>query len=129
MMQDRTVVKRTIAPLLLATFGPLLTSIALASPPGANGAEAGHSTEVPIERNAPALPGHPLSSVVVTQCNLLVVVYMTMPDGKLLRFDSTASLPAEKLLSMAYTATRSERVEVSCQDTGIVGFEQPTTRM
>jgi hypothetical protein len=25
---------------------------------------------------------------------------------------------------MAYTATRSERVEVSCNDTGAVGYEQ-----
>jgi hypothetical protein len=123
-------VKRTIAPLLLATSGLLVTSIAAAGPASAKiDAAVGHPTEVPVEANAPALPGHPVSSVVVTQCNLLVVVYMTMPDGKLLRFDSTASLPADQLLSMAYTATRSERVEVSCQDTGAVGYEQPTTRM
>ena len=81
-------------------------------------------TEVAKEKDAPAVPGHPLTSVVVTQCNLIVAVYMTMPDGKLLRFDSTASVPADQLLQMAYTATRSERVEVSCNDSGAVGYEK-----
>ena len=80
-------------------------------------------TEVPIEKNAPGVPGHPLTSVVVTQCNMIVAVYMTMQDGKLLRFDSTASVPAQRLVEMAYTATRSERVEVSCNETGAVGYE------
>lgn len=83
-----------------------------------------HRTEVEVEKNAPALQGHPLTSVVVTQCNLIVAVYMTMPDGKLLRFDSSANVPAEQLLEMAYTATRSERVEVSCNDAGTVGYEK-----
>jgi hypothetical protein len=81
-------------------------------------------TEVPIEKEALPLAGHPLTSVVVTQCNLIVAVYMTMPDGKLLRFDHSASVPAEQLLQMAYTATRSERVEVSCNDAGAVGYEK-----
>lgn len=81
-------------------------------------------TEVPVEKEAPPLTGHPLTSVVVTQCNLIVAVYMTMPDGKLLRFDHSASVPAEQLLQMAYTATRSERVEVSCNDAGAVGYEK-----
>jgi hypothetical protein len=83
-----------------------------------------HRTEVTPEKDAPAVPGHPLTSVVVTQCNLIVAVYLTMPDGSLLRFDSSASVPADKLLEMAYTATRSERVEVSCNDNGAVGYEK-----
>ena len=83
-----------------------------------------HRTEVAPEKNAPAVPGHPLTSVVVTQCNLLVAVYMTMPDGSLLRFDSSASVPADQLLQMAYSATRSERVEVSCNENGAVGYEK-----
>lgn len=83
-----------------------------------------HRTEVAPEKEAPAVPGHPLTSVVVTQCNLIVAVYLTMPDGSLLRFDSSASVPADQLLQMAYTATRSERVEVSCNDTGAVGYEK-----
>jgi hypothetical protein len=81
-------------------------------------------TEIAVEKEAPAVPGHPLTSVVVTQCNLLVAVYMTMPDGKLLRFDSSAAVSADQLLQMAYTATRSERVEVSCNDAGAVGYEK-----
>jgi hypothetical protein len=83
-----------------------------------------HVTEVPIEKAAPPLQGHPLTSVVVTQCNLIVAVYMTMPDGRLLRYDHSASISVDQLLDMAYTATRSERVEVSCNDTGAVGYEK-----
>jgi hypothetical protein len=82
-------------------------------------------TEVPVEKNAPSIQGHPLTSVVVTQCNLIVAVYMTMEDGRLLRFDHGASVPADQLLQMAYAATRSERVEVSCNDAdGVVGYEK-----
>ncbi len=83
-----------------------------------------HRTEVPVEKDAPDMPGHPLTSVVITQCNLIVAVYMTMADGSLLRFDSSASVPPDQLLQMAYTATRSERVEVSCNDSGAVGYEK-----
>lgn len=84
-----------------------------------------HRTEVPVEKNAPAVQGHPLTSVVVTQCNLIVAVYLTMADGSLLRFDSSAAVPADQLMQMAYTATRSERVEVSCNDAGgAVGYEK-----
>jgi hypothetical protein len=81
-------------------------------------------TEVPIEKSAPQVEGHPLTSVVVTQCNLIVAVYMTMPDGRLLRFDKSAEIPSEQLMSMAYSATRSERVEVSCTQTGAAGYEK-----
>jgi hypothetical protein len=72
--------------------------------------------------------GHPLTSVVVTQCNLIVAVYMTMPDGRLVRFDHNADIPADQLVNMAYTAVRSERVEVSCESAGAVGYEthEPT---
>jgi hypothetical protein len=81
-------------------------------------------TEVPVEKNAPQVEGRPLTSVVVTQCNLMVAVYMTMQDGRLLRFDNSAGVQADKLLEMAYTANRSERVEVSCEDRGIDGYEK-----
>lgn len=83
-----------------------------------------HAKEVPIEKNAPPVRGHPLTAVVVTQCNLLVAVYLTMPDGRLLRYDSSASVPADRLVQMAYTATRSERVEVSCKSRGAAGYER-----
>ncbi len=83
-------------------------------------------TEIPLQKDAPQLEGHPLTAVVVTQCNLIVAVYMTMADGRLLRFDQTNSeqISSDKLLTMAYGATRSERVEVSCNDEGAVGFEK-----
>jgi hypothetical protein len=73
--------------------------------------------------------GHQLSSVVITQCNMIVAVYVTMPDGRLLRFDQSAGVPADKMISMAYTATRSERVEVACESNGVgvVGYEKHDT--
>ena len=83
-----------------------------------------HVTEVPVEKDAPKVEGHPLTSIVVTQCNLIVAVYMTMPDGRLLRFDKSAAVPSAQLMTMAYSATRSERVEVSCNDTGAAGYEK-----
>jgi hypothetical protein len=86
--------------------------------------QVAHVTEVPLEKEAPPMEGHPLTSVVVTQCNLIVAVYMTMPDGRLLRFDKSTALPSEQLMTMAYSATRSERVEVSCNDAGAAGYEK-----
>lgn len=80
--------------------------------------------EVPVEKDAPKVEGHPLTSVVVTQCGLLVAAYLTMPDGRLLRFDKSANLAVNELMNMAYSAERSERVEVSCSDVGAVGFEK-----
>ena len=114
----------------LSTANPAPRAGSVASYPAAGVGSAAEvmrvaqRTEVAAEKDAPAVAGHPLTSVVVTQCNLIVAVYMTMPDGKLLRFDSTASVPADQLLQMAYTATRSERVEVSCKDAGAVGYEK-----
>lgn len=86
--------------------------------------QVAHLTEVPVEKDAAKVEGHPLTSVVVTQCNLIVAVYMTMPDGRLLRFDKSASVPSEQLMTLAYSATRSERVEVSCNDLGAAGYEK-----
>jgi hypothetical protein len=48
---------------------------------------------------------------------------MTMPDGRLLRFDRSADIPADQLVSTAYAALRSERVEVSCEGVGAAGYE------
>jgi len=82
------------------------------------------AAEVPIELNAPKVEGHPVTSVVVTQCNLIVVVYMTMSDGRLIRLDKSNKLPADQLMQLAYSAVRSERVEVSCNERGGVGYER-----
>jgi hypothetical protein len=83
-----------------------------------------HVAEIPVSKDAPKVEGHPLTSVVVTQCNLIVAVYMTMPDGRLLRFDKSAEVPSDQLMNMAYSATRSERVEVSCNEMGAAGYEK-----
>jgi hypothetical protein len=81
-------------------------------------------TEIPLDKDATTMPGHPLTSVIVTQCNLIVAVYMTMPDGRLLRFDKATAIPSEQLMNMAQSASRSERVEVSCNDNGVEGYEK-----
>jgi hypothetical protein len=83
-----------------------------------------HGTELGTDKDAPIVEGHPLTSVVVTQCNLVVAVYMTMPDGRFLRFDQKANISAEELVTVAYSATHSERVEVSCEGTGLVAYEK-----
>jgi hypothetical protein len=83
-----------------------------------------HGTELGTDKDAPVVEGHPLTSVVVTQCNLVVAVYMTMPDGRFLRFDQKANVSAEELVTIAYSATHSERVEVSCEGTGLVAYEK-----
>jgi hypothetical protein len=94
---------------------------------GEDCAKPGHAPEgadIGETKDAPAIAGKPLTAVVVTQCNLVVAVYMTMPDGRLLRFDQRSRVPAEDLVGIAYTATRSERVEVSCEGTGTKGYEK-----
>lgn len=113
----------TTAPAASNASDTTATSAGIAASSTARVLSVAHKAEVPVEKNAPATPGHPLTSVVVTQCNLIVAVYLTMPDGRLLRFDKSADIPADQLLSMAYTAVRSERVEVSCEQTGAVGYE------
>ena len=98
-----------------APLGALLAAVSVAQ-----------AAEVSENTDATAVEGHPMTSVVITQCNLIVAVYLTMPDGKLLRFDKTSSVPADKMITMAYSATRSERVEVACESNGIgvVGYEK-----
>lgn len=94
-------------------------------------ASLAHATEVPAEKTGlESIEGRPLTSVVITQCNLIVAVYVTMPDGKLHRFDKSDDVPADKMLSMAYSAARSERVEVACESkggVGVVGYEKHGT--
>lgn len=87
-------------------------------------ANAAAPVEVPIEKEAPKIEGHPVTSVVVTQCNLIVAVYMTMPDGRLLRFDKSTAMASDQLMTMAYSAIRSERIEVSCNASGAIGTER-----
>ena len=98
-----------------ASLGALLVAASIAQ-----------AAEVAENTDATQIEGHPLTSVVITQCNLIVAVYMTMPDGKLLRFDKSSSIDADKMITMAYSATRSERVEVACESNGIgaVGYEK-----
>lgn len=80
--------------------------------------------DVTPNKEAVVVDGRPLTAVVVTQCNGLLAVYMTMPDGRLLRFDKSSGLPWSKLLQAASTAVRSERIEVSCEGLGVKGYEE-----
>jgi hypothetical protein len=125
-MNRPTLLAATITLVTLAGQAPAQQAALINSEPttGGRATPVAHLTEVPVEKDAPKVEGHPLTSVVVTQCNLIVAVYMTMPDGRLLRFDKSAAVPSEQLMTMAYSATRSERVEVSCNDTGAAGYEK-----
>jgi len=99
-----------------ATLFSMLAILTLAVAAGA---------EVPRDPQAPALvEGHPLTSVVITQCNLILAVYVTTDDGKLHRFDVQDKVPLEALMRLAYSAARSERIEVECHENGVHGFEQ-----
>lgn len=86
---------------------------------------AAWATEVPVDtaNTAATIDGHPLTSVVVTQCNLIVAVYVTMQDGRLVRFDKNSNVASDELIRMAHSAPRSERVEVSCNGTGAEGYQ------
>lgn len=72
--------------------------------------------EIPTLLNAPTVDGHPLTSVVVTACNAIVVIYLTMPDGKLIRIDPTSKMDWGSALTAASTATRSEQVAIPCAE-------------
>jgi hypothetical protein len=90
-----------------------------------NGRDA-PASEVAQNPEVDVKEGQPLTAVVVTQCNLVVAVYFTMQDGKLIRFDKNAgsSIKAEDLVSLAYnSAKRSERVEVGCDTQGLKATE------
>jgi hypothetical protein len=90
-----------------------------------NGAHA-PASEVAPNPEVKVREGQPLTAVVVTQCNLVVAVYFTMQDGKLIRFDKNAgsSIKAEDLVDLAYnSAKRSERVEVGCDTPGVAATE------
>jgi hypothetical protein len=71
---------------------PRLLGIPENIPPYEGPSRSGAPHDSPIDLSAP-----PLTSVVVTQCGILIAAYITLDDGTLLRFD------------------RSERVEVSCE--------------
>lgn len=67
------------------------------------------------------IEGQPLTAVVVTQCNLIEAVYLTMPDGKLLRFSASQlrKIPAGDLVGFVYTRAKvSERIETDCRGAG-----------
>jgi len=114
----------SIARIVSAALAAPILSVNAAESTSTHVTQVAHAVEVPVDKNALSVKGHPLTSVVVTQCNLIVAVYMTMPDGRLLRFDKSAGVPSQQLMTMAYSAPRSERVEVSCNDTGAAGYEQ-----
>lgn len=77
-------------------------------------AQGADPVSVPANDHAPLLTTKPLSAVVITQCSLLIAVYLTMPDGRLLRFTEKSGVALADLLDMAYAATRSENADIPC---------------
>jgi hypothetical protein len=123
MYRSASIIRIVSAALAASTLPAFVNTASAAQPTSAPVTQVAHAVEVPVDKSALSVEGHPLTSVVVTQCNLIVAVYMTMPDGRLLRFDKSAGVPSQQLMTMAYSAPRSERVEVSCNDTGAAGYE------
>lgn len=80
----------------------------------------------PVIEKPELINGAPITAVIVTQCNLLWAVYVTMSDGRLLRFDQTAKVASEQLLELAMTATRSQRIEVACSASEDTKLEKST---
>lgn len=69
---------------------------------------------IPAQQMRERIQGAPLTAVAITQCGLLVAVYVTMPDGRLIRIDRTNKLPVDQVIALADSAGRSERIEVNC---------------
>jgi len=73
-----------------------------------------YSQEIKPNYDGPEIPEQPLTAVVITQCNGLVVAMITTHDGRLIAFDKTSGLPASDVLVLAAKAKISQRVEVAC---------------
>lgn len=78
------------------------------------------------EQADPALAVDALSGVLITQCNQVVAAYVTLNDGRLVRFDvrDQQALSATALEALVYSSRVSERVEFSCDGSTIEGFER-----
>ena len=80
-----------------------------------------HGAQIQPDHAVEKIEGQPLTAVVVTQCNLIEAVYLTMPDGKLLRFSAKQlrTIPAGDLVGFVYTRAKvSERIETDCRGAG-----------
>lgn len=100
---EKLIISSIVAVVLLAVGDRLATAEDVAK-----------AVEIPLDAKHVPIEGQPMSAVVVSQCSKLVAVYLTMPDGRLLRFDRTSGLPVTVVLEMADTAKRKERIEVAC---------------
>lgn len=80
--------------------------------------------QIQSEQPRMQVDGAPLTAVVVTVCSQVVVVYMTMPSGVLIRFDQSDGVDVKVLIAAADTAKTRERVEVGCDVQGTPRFER-----
>lgn len=78
------------------------------------------------EKADPELAINAVSGVLITQCNQLVAAYVTLSDGRLVRFDvrDQEAISATALEALVFSARVSERVEFSCDGSTIEGFER-----
>lgn len=72
------------------------------------------SEDLPVNYEGKPQPGQPLTAVVVTQCNLIVVAYITTGEGKLIRLDSTSGLSVQQLVAAVSLAKTLTSVAVAC---------------
>lgn len=66
------------------------------------------------EQPAKVEPATPWTAVAVTQCNLLVALFITSADGKLITIDKESGVSSADALRMGQKAKTATRIEVAC---------------
>lgn len=80
-----------------------------------------HAEDIPAEQA-------PLTGILITQCNEVVAGYVTMPDGRLQRFDKSnaAQMSSPALQALIMSAKSKERIEIGCEGLGYQIFKPHT---
>lgn len=71
----------------------------------------------------------PLTGILITQCNEVIAGYVTMPDGRLQRFDKSneAQMSSPALQALIMSAKSKERIEIGCSAASYQIIEPQTT--
>lgn len=73
----------------------------------------------------------PLTGILITQCNEVVAGYVTMPDGRLQRFDKNdeAQMSSPALQALIMSAKSKERIEIGCDGSSYQIIKPHTTEL
>jgi hypothetical protein len=98
--------------ILASTLATASLSIASPDPPTGGNAVYTSLNDSPLTTTVVVVP---LTAVVITQCNDLISVIITMPDGTLRHFGPTDGLSHDEAIHLAEEAVHSIQVQVHCQ--------------